>query len=173
MMRAMAWGASKEPEARAATEVTSKVSVSPFSTRQKPALSVMMAVAASLLAKRSPKAPSMTAMSSSSNCGSVCISPAGVFVDKFLEQQSRDCVKGFENAFAFCGGGFEGGNAHVAIVQQILHVLDGRDVRQVALVVLEHVREFGQIEFRPAEIFFQILEALDVFLHFVVLRISD
>src|ERR1044071_5505824 len=122
MMRAMAWVASKEPEARAATEVTSKVAVSPFSTRQKPALSVMIAVAASLLDKSSPNAPSSTVMSSSSNCGSVCMSPAGVFVDKFLQQQARDGIERFENAFALCGRGFKSRHAHVAIVQQIFHV---------------------------------------------------
>src|SRR4051812_30644649 len=173
MIRAMAWVASKEPEARAATEVTSNVSVSPFSTRQKPALSVRMAVAASLLDKRSPRAASSTVTSSSRSCGSVCMSPAGVFVNKFLQQQSRDGVERLENAFAFGGGGFEGRHAHVAIIQQIFHVFDRRDVWQIALVILENVRNRREIEFGAAHIFFEVGEAFDVFLHFVVLRIGD
>ena len=64
------------------------------------------------------------------------------------------------------------GHLHFAVVEQEFHVLDGRGIGQVALVVLQHVRDVGEVEFERFEIVLEVLEALDVFRHLVVLRIG-
>ena len=49
----------------------------------------------------------------------------------------------------------------------------GRGVRQVALVVLQHVGNFREVELEGIQVVHEILEALDVFRHLFVLRIGD
>ena len=49
----------------------------------------------------------------------------------------------------------------------------GRDVGQIALVVLQHVGNFVEVELERLQIVHEILKALDVLRHFFELRIGD
>jgi hypothetical protein len=69
------------------------------------------------------------------------------FVDEFVEQQARNHVERLEDALALEGHGREGRHLHLAVVEQEIQILDRRGIGQVALVVLQDVRDFGEIEF--------------------------
>src|SRR5436309_14636076 len=70
------------------------------------------------------------------------------------------------------GGAGEGGHFDVPVVEQKLHVLDRSGIGKIAFVELQHIRNIGQIQVEASKILVQIREALDVFLHFFVLRIG-
>ena len=53
------------------------------------------------------------------------------------------------------------------------HIFDGSNVRKVSLVILQDVRNVGEIEFQGFEIVLKVLEAFYVFGHFIVVRIGD
>ena len=67
-------------------------------------------------------------------------------VDELVQQQARDHVQRLEHAFALLRGRGERRHLHFAVVEKKFHVLGRRDVGQVALVVLQHVRDVIQVE---------------------------
>ncbi len=89
-----------------------------------------------------------------------------------MEEHARDHIEGLEDAFAFRCGRLERRHLHFAIIENVLQILDRRDIRQVALVVLHHVWDVVEVEVERLQVFLQVAEGLDVLLHLVVLRIG-
>src|SRR6185503_2127116 len=142
---------------------------------RKPPLSMSSAAADSLWATRSRSAPSRTRMSSSMSWGRVNMSggPAGAFVDELVQQHAGDHVQGFEDTLALVGARGEGRHHHFAVVEEKLEVFERRGVGDVALVILDDEGDVGEVLFEGADVLLKVGEAFHVFLHFVVLRISD
>src|SRR5258706_781369 len=154
--------------------VRSKDRVSPWLVMRKPPLSMINAVVASVLASSSRNSSSSRWMSSSTSCGRVAMSCVlrSSLADELVEQHARNHVQRFEDAFALVGGGSEGGHLEIAVVEQKLHVLHRGHVRQIPLVVLQHIRNVGQVQLEGLQVLLKVVERLDVFRHFVVLRIG-
>jgi hypothetical protein len=95
------------------------------------------------------------------------------FVDKFVKEHASDHIEGFEDALALAGDAAERGDLDFAIIEEELHIIDWSDVWEVAFIVLEDVRDIGEVEFEGAQIFFEVGEAFDVIGHFIVLGIGD
>src|SRR6266568_8416687 len=171
----MVWLARYAPEASAAMVVRSNCRESPWCVRRKPPLSITSAVTASLRSKKLRNTSSRRWMSSSSSWGRVGIS--GVLrraeIDELVQQQPRNHVQRFKDAFAFVRGGGEGRHLDVAIVQQELHVFDRRGVGQVALVELQDVGDVFDVELEAPEIVREVLKGFDVLAHLFVLRVGD
>src|SRR6266496_3479640 len=142
---------------------------------RKPPLSIIKAVVASLRPRNSPNTSSSPWMSSSRSCGKVAMSCVlrNVLVDEFVEQHAGNHVEGLEYAFALVANRGEGRRLHLAVVEKKFHVFHGRGVGQVALVVLQNVRDFVQVELEALEIVREVLKTLNVLGHFLVLRIGD
>src|SRR5579862_8926971 len=119
-----------------------------------PPLSMTMAAVASLLRSNSSRAVSRAWTSSAINGGRPGISRGfwSAFADELVEEQARDHVERFKDALATGGDRRERGRLHFAIVEQELHVFDGSDIGQVALVVLENVRDFGKVKAESLEV---------------------
>src|ERR1700757_2053373 len=76
-----------------------------------------------------------------------------LFLTEFSHQDhARDGVEGVEHAVAVHGHGLEVRDLTGPTVQHELHVLEGRDVREVALVVLHHVGHLVQVVVVLAEV---------------------
>src|SRR6266487_5480066 len=106
---------------------------------RKPPLSMSMMTVASERDSKFSSAVSSTRISSSKSCGSDAISPFGAraLVDELVQQQTRNHVERFKHAFAFGSDGGKGRHLHLAVVQGKLQVIDGRDIGQITLVVLQ------------------------------------
>ena len=61
---------------------------------------------------------------------------------------------------------------HFTVVEKKLHVVQRRDVGQIALVELKDVRDAGQVEVEALEVLFQVGKAFNIFLHLLILRIG-
>src|SRR6266699_5918548 len=127
---------------------------------RKPPLSMIKAVVASLRPRNSPNMSSSPWMSSSRSCGKVAMSCVlrNALVDEFVEQHACNHVERFENAFALVADRGEGRHLHLAVVEKKFHVFHGRGVGQIALVVLQDVRDFFQVEPEALEIVREVLE---------------
>src|SRR5215468_5152465 len=96
-----------------------------------------------------------------------------LFLTEFAHQDhAGDGVEGVEHAVATHGHGLEVRDLRGPPVQHELHVLEGRDVREVALVVLHHVGHIVQVVVVLAEVFLQVAEALHVLPQPVPLRVG-
>src|SRR5215213_6060492 len=140
-----------------------------------PPLSAMNAVLASLLTSNSRRAASSSETSSSISWGSVPIELRVLrlaLIDELVEQHAGDHVQSLEHAFALVGAAGKGRHLNLTIVQQEIHVFHWRDIRQIALVVLEHIRNVINVELQALQVILKILEALDVLGHLVVLRVG-
>src|SRR5574341_1303503 len=62
---------------------------------------------------------------------------------------------------------------NVPRVEQPVELVDGRDVRKVAFVVLDHVRDLVEVVALLGEVHSQVLDRLDVGLHPLDLRVRD
>ena len=82
-------------------------------------------------------------------------------IDEFLQQQTRNHIQRLKNALALVGSGAERRHLHVAVIEQIIHVFNRRGVRQIALVVLDDIGDFPEIEFQRAQIVYEVLKALE------------
>src|SRR6266498_4836682 len=175
--------AAKEAADSAARVITSKSGALPHWVMTNPPLSITNPTVASPLIKSSCKAAFSSPMSSSISWGSVGIpndlgpggsgDPALAFGDELLEQQAGDHVQRLEDAFALVGASREGRHLFLAVVQQVVHEFDGRRIGHIALVVLEHEGDVVELEVEGTKVFLEVLEALHVLLHLVVLRVSD
>src|SRR5215469_6935136 len=112
-----------------------------------PPLSMISAAEASVWSNNACKMTPNLWMSSSISCGKVAMSCVlrCVLADKFIEQQARNHIQRFEYALAFVRDGAEGRDLDVAIVEEKLHVFHRGDIRQIALVVLEHEGNVRQV----------------------------
>src|SRR4051812_4322684 len=115
---------------------------------RKPPLSMMMAALPSHLRSSSSSTRSSSRTSSSISWGSVGISCglAITLVDELVQEQAGDHVQRFEHSLALVGATGEGWHFDVTVVEQEIHVLQGRDIGQVALVVLQHIGNVGQMQ---------------------------
>src|ERR1700690_2633965 len=146
---AMVWLAMNAPDASAPMVVMSKSWASPCWVIRKPPLSMISVAIASVLTMNSRSIPSSCRTSSSISWGRVamsCVLRNGLVIDEFVQQQARDHVQRFEHALAFMRRGTERRHLHFTVVQQIFHVIHRRGVGQVALVVLQHVGDFRQVQ---------------------------
>src|SRR5208282_882349 len=116
---------------------------------RKPPLSMINAVVASLFVRKSCSSLSSRWTSSSRSWGRVAMSCVlgRALADEFVEQHAGDHVERFKDAFASVGGGGKGRHLDIAVVEQELQVFDGGDILQVTLVVLQNIRNLGQIQF--------------------------
>src|SRR5437867_3764616 len=97
-----------------------------------------------------------------------------LFLSEFADEyHARDGVEGVEDPVAVDGHGLEVRDLPGPSVEHELHVLDGRDVGEITLVVLNDVGQLIQIVVVLPHVLFQIAEALDVFLQPVPLRVGD
>src|ERR1017187_6585029 len=161
----------KAPDASAAMVVRSYCRASPQCVMRKPPRSMTSAVVASLFSSSSLNDWSSSLTSSSRSWGSVAMSCVlrRSLRDELVQQHARDHVQRLKNALAFVRGRRERGNLNFAVVQQKLHVFHGRDVRQIALVVLQDIGNFVEVQLQRAEVFFEVLETLGVLRHLLVL----
>ena len=88
-----------------------------------------------------------------------------------MKQKARDHVQRLEYAFGIGGGCLEGWHLDLPIVQHEIHVFHRRGIGNVPLVVLHHVRDVIQVQIQRLQVVFKVFEGLDIFLHFLVLRI--
>src|ERR1022692_3890786 len=171
---AMVWLAMNAPEESAAMVVRSKSSALPCDVMRKPPLSMMSAAVASAAVMSSLSASLSRWMSSSMSCGRVDISGmlGNALIDVFLQQHTGDHVQRFEHTLAFVGTGGKRRHLYIAVVHKEIHVFERSGVRQVALVILQHVWNLAEVELQRLQIVRQVLERLDILSHFFVLRIS-
>src|SRR5258707_4579222 len=150
--------AMKAPEARAAIVVRSKRRASPWLAMRKPPLSIINAVVASLFSSKPFSSSSSNWMSSSISWGKVAMSCVlrSSLADILIEQHPGDHVERLKNAFAPMGGRAKRGHLHVAIVQQELHVFNGSDVRQIALVILQDIGNLSEVELKHFHVLFEV-----------------
>ena len=66
--------------------------------------------------------------------------------DKFVQQHAGDHVQRLEDTFATMSAGRERRHLNLAVVEQKFHVFNRGDIRQVPLVVLQHVRNLLEIQ---------------------------
>src|SRR5215468_2100003 len=96
-----------------------------------------------------------------------------LFLTEFADQDhARDGVEGVEHAVAVHGHGFEERDLPAPSVEHVLHVLERRDVLQVALVVLHHVGHLVEVVVVLAEVLLEVAEALHVVAQPVPLRVG-
>src|SRR5579872_2995682 len=146
---AMACVAQKEPAARAETVMASNDATTPHWLMSGPPLSMIKAIEDSLRTSNSLSTASRRCTSSSINDGSpgIALFLSRRFVDELVQQHSRNHVQRLKYSRAFGGHCGKGWHLYLAVVQQKLHILDGRDVGQIALVVLNDIWNIGNIEF--------------------------
>src|SRR5262249_39200949 len=125
-----------------------------------PPLSMTRAVPASLLRISSCNALFNAPMSSSMSWGRVGITgdygnrgwqqwsrrPALALGNELLQEQACDHVQGFRHPVAFMTARGKRRRLLLAIVQQVLHKLHRGHAREIALVILQHVGDVGQVQ---------------------------
>ena len=83
-----------------------------------------------------------------------------------------DGVKRGKDVLSGARDHFEALHPPLPIVQHIFQIINRRDIRQVAFVVLQDVGNFVDRNVLFGQIVAQVLEAFDILLHFFPLRIS-
>src|SRR5262245_12201666 len=134
--------AAKEAAERAANVVVSISCCSPVSVMRKPPLSMTIASEASVFIRSSCRDSESSCTSSSMSCGSVAILSGFTLalVNELVQQHARDHVQRLEDPFAFVRASGERWHFNLLIIEEEIHVFHRRDVRQIAFVVLQHVR---------------------------------
>src|ERR1019366_178901 len=142
--------------------VRSNCRASPWLVMRKPPLSMISAVVASLFPSKSCNSPSSRSMSSSISWGKEAMSCVlrGALADIFVQQHAGDHVERLKDAFALVRRRAEGRDLDVAVVQEEFQVFYRGDVRQITLVVLQHVGNVGEVEPQGLQVVFQVCEAL-------------
>jgi hypothetical protein len=90
-----------------------------------------------------------------------------------MQQELGGVIEGSENVESGGSDRFIASDAFAPVVQKIFEIISGCDVLDISLVELQNVREVVQREILFLQVFAQISQALDVFFHFVPLRIRD
>src|SRR5882724_10126685 len=123
---------------------------SPRLLMRKPPLSMIRAVVASVFSSRSWSTSSSRWTSSSISWGRVAMSCVlrSSLADILIEQHARNHVERFKHPFTEMRGGTERRNLHLAVIEKEFHVVDGGDIGQVTLVVLQNVRNFVHIQLK-------------------------
>src|SRR5882724_3425058 len=134
----------------------------------------MDTVSSAWLAPDSPRKVVKTALICSASASWMTMSCSftvlPLFLTEFADQNhARDGVEGVEDPIAVDGHGLEVRDLPGPSVEHELHVLDGRDVGEIALVVLNDVRHLIKIVVVLPHVLFQIAKALDILLQSVPL----
>ena len=95
------------------------------------------------------------------------------FTHEFPEQQPRDGIQRGKHALTGGGHSLVAGHTNRPVVQDVIEVVDRRRVAHVTLVVLQNVWDPVDVQTLQHKVVLQVAEALDVFLHFIPLRIGD
>src|SRR5687767_8053322 len=142
--------AANEAAERAAKVVVSSSCARPHWVMMNPPLSMIKAVAASLLRSKSCMALFSSLTSSSMSCGSVGIRRlllggvsgdlALAFGDELLQEHARDHIKCLKHTFALVRTTCKCRDLLFTIVQQIIQKLNRSDVGKIAFVILDYVR---------------------------------
>ena len=98
---------------------------------------------------------------------------AGVtLLTKFVQQDLRNGVQGGENILPRAGDDLETLHPLLPVVQDVIEIIDRRDVWQIAFVVLQDVGDIVERHVLLGQVVLEIFETLNVFLHFFPLRIG-
>src|SRR5262245_60014931 len=163
----------KAPAARAEMETVSRARLAPVMDRSCPLRSMSRAS----LAPDSPRNVVRTVLIFSASDSWMTMSCTFTVLPLFLTEFAHqdhvgDGVEGVEHAVATHGHGLEVRDLTGPPVQHELHVLEGRDVLEVALVVLHHVGHLVQVVVVLAEVLLEVAEALHVVAQPVPLRVG-
>src|SRR5437868_7449567 len=103
--------------------------------------------------------------------GALARRSAAATLAQFHQHLFGDRLERVKDADAAAGDALE--ERFVAAQQFGLQLVDGDDVRQVALVQLQHVWQLGQLVAMLFEVGFEVEERLDVGVHALALRVGD
>src|SRR5437762_10115864 len=99
---------------------------------------------------------------------------AGVaLLAKLVQQNLRNGVQGGENILPRTGDDLETLHPLLPVVQDIIEIIDRRDIWQIAFVVLQDVGDIVERHVLLGQVVLEIFETLNVLLHFFPLRIGD
>src|SRR4029450_9294329 len=101
------------------------------------------------------------------------IAPLPLAAELAGERHARDSVERVEDALTLDGRRLEEWDARGPAVKDELQIVHGRQVRQIALVVLKYIRNLVERRLVFAELQFQIAQALHVLAQAVELRVGD
>lgn len=90
-----------------------------------------------------------------------------------MKNRLRDGVERGEDVATAAGVGFEADERHRPVVEKVFEVFDGRGVRKIALVVLQHDGQAIEGATVHAQIGVEALQRLQVVALAVHLRIGD
>jgi hypothetical protein len=96
-----------------------------------------------------------------------------VFARELLEQKPRDRIERGKHPLARSGDAHEAWHAHLAVVKNEVEVMNWSGIKQVALVVLQNVRDLIDAIALAREVLLEVLEALNVLFHLIPLRVGD
>src|SRR5262245_61020522 len=137
---------------------------------------MIRAVVASVWERNSRNSSSIAWISSSINCGSVvdmsCVL-RGSLTNELMQQHARNHVERFKHSLALVRGGGERRDLNFTVVQEKFHVFNGRDVWEIAFVVLNDVRNIMQVQLESLEVLFKVGKGFNVLSHLVVLGVSN
>jgi hypothetical protein len=105
--------------------------------------------------------------------GARCSGPVGVtLLAKLVQQNLGDGIQGGENILAGAGDDFEALHTFLSIIQDVIEIVDGCDVRKVTLVVLQDIGEVVERHVLLGQVILEIFKTLDVLFHLFPLRIG-
>src|SRR5207302_6336295 len=98
---------------------------------------------------------------------------AGVtLLAELVQQDLRNGIESSENILPGTGDDLEALHPLLPVVQDVIEIIDRRDVWQIAFVVLQNVGEIVERHVLLGQVVLEIFETLDVFFHFLPLRIG-
>ena len=89
-----------------------------------------------------------------------------------MQQDLRNGVQGGENILPGTGDDLEALHPLLPVVQDVIEIIDRRDIWQIAFVVLQDVGDIVERHVLLGQVVLEIFETLNVFLHFFPLRIG-
>src|SRR6266513_4223460 len=99
--------------------------------------------------------------------------PAGVtLLTKLVQQNLRNGVQGSENILSGAGDDLETLHSFLPVVQDVIQIIDGGDIWQIAFVVLQDVGDIVERHVLLGQVVLEIFETFHVLLHFFPLRIG-
>src|SRR5829696_1291389 len=130
---------------------------------------MMSAAEASLRETSSPRTRSNSRTSSAMSWGKainkVLLSEllhTVAFIDELVQQHACDHVQRFEYALALMRRGAESRHLQLAVIEQELHVFNRSGIGQIALVILDDIRDLIEVKVERLQVLLEVLEALHV-----------
>src|SRR5947208_10239874 len=98
---------------------------------------------------------------------------AGVaLLAKLVQQNLRNGVQGGKNILPGTGDDLEALHPLLPVVQDVIEIIDRGDIWQIAFVILQNVGDIVERHVLLGQVVLEIFETLDVFFHFLPLRIG-